>query len=124
MENGNFTDILFLDFQKAFDVVNHKILLIKLKYYKCDDLTISWLKSYLINRCQTCTRSFWSLLVITCTDSFDVWIVISSAYSSEIVSCKLRGRSFTYNKNNKGPNINLVVHLTGPFPFLIQLILI
>jgi hypothetical protein len=52
MENGNFTDILFLDFQKAFDVVNHKILLIKLKYYKCDDLTISWLKSYLTNRCQ------------------------------------------------------------------------
>jgi len=31
MENGNFTGILFLDFQKAFDVVNHKILLTKLK---------------------------------------------------------------------------------------------
>jgi hypothetical protein len=45
MENGNFTGILFLDFQK--DVVNHKILLTKLKYYKCDDLTISWVKSYL-----------------------------------------------------------------------------
>ena len=52
MENGNFTGILFLDFQKVFDVVNHKILLIKLKYYKCDDLTISWFKSYLGNRCQ------------------------------------------------------------------------
>ena len=52
MENGNFTGILFLDFQKAFDVVNHKILLTKLKYYKCDDLTISWFKSYLTNRCQ------------------------------------------------------------------------
>ena len=41
-----------LDFQNAFDVVNHKILLTKLKYYKCDDLTISWFKSYLTNRCQ------------------------------------------------------------------------
>ena len=50
LENGNFTGILFLDFQK--DVVNHKILLTKLKYYKCDDLTISWFKSYLTNRCQ------------------------------------------------------------------------
>jgi hypothetical protein len=40
MENGNFTGILFLDFQKAFDVVNYKILLTKLKYYKCDDLTM------------------------------------------------------------------------------------
>jgi retron-type reverse transcriptase len=47
-----FTGILFLDFQKAFDVVNHKILLTKLKYYKCNDLTISWFKSYLTNRCQ------------------------------------------------------------------------
>jgi hypothetical protein len=51
MENGNFTSILSLDFQKAFDVVNHKILLTKLKYYKCDDLTISSFKSYLTNRC-------------------------------------------------------------------------
>jgi hypothetical protein len=42
----------FLDFQKAFNVVNHKILLTKLKYYKCDNLTISWFKSYLTNRCQ------------------------------------------------------------------------
>jgi hypothetical protein len=46
MENSNFTGILFLDFRKAFDVVNHKILYTKLKYYKCDDLTISWIKSY------------------------------------------------------------------------------
>ena len=40
MENSNFTGILFLDFQKAVDVVNHKFLHTKLKYYKCDDLTI------------------------------------------------------------------------------------
>lgn len=52
MENGNLTGILFLDFQKAFDVVNHKILLTKLKFYKCDELTISWFKSYLTNRYQ------------------------------------------------------------------------
>ena len=37
LDNGNFTAILFLDFKKAFDTVNHNILLSKLKLYKCDD---------------------------------------------------------------------------------------
>ena len=31
LDNGNFTAILFLDFKKAFDTVNHNILVSKLK---------------------------------------------------------------------------------------------
>ena len=44
--------VLFLDFKKAFDMVNHTILLSKLKVYKLDDLSLNWFRSYLSERSQ------------------------------------------------------------------------
>jgi hypothetical protein len=40
----------FCDLAKAFDCVNHKILILKLQYYGLNDTYIHWLKSYLSNR--------------------------------------------------------------------------
>ena len=42
MDQGNYTGVLFLDFKKVFDMVNHTILLSKLKVYKLDDLSLNW----------------------------------------------------------------------------------
>ena len=44
---------IFLDFAKAFDTVNHKILLDKLAYYGVKDQTLGLFDSYLTNRTQT-----------------------------------------------------------------------
>ena len=41
-----------VDFRKAFDLVDHKILLNKLKGYKCDENCLSWVESYLSYRTQ------------------------------------------------------------------------
>ena len=47
MDQGNYTRVLFLDFKKAFDMVNHTILLSKLKVYKLDYLSLNWFRSYM-----------------------------------------------------------------------------
>ena len=49
-DKGNFTGML--DLQKAFDTVNHTILLKKLKWVGADDLTVQWFISYLTGRTQ------------------------------------------------------------------------
>ena len=52
MDNKNFTVGVFIDLAKAFDTVNRKILLEKLKHYALWGTTNDWFKSYLENRKQ------------------------------------------------------------------------
>ena len=63
IDKGEITGAVFFDLRKAFDVVDHEILLKKLKSHKFDDRTMDWMKSYLTNRRQcivdkTATSSF------------------------------------------------------------------
>ena len=46
MDNGFVTGVLFIDLKKAFDTVNHDILVKKLRYYGIDNNELLWFKSY------------------------------------------------------------------------------
>ena len=53
MDDGNITGVSYLDFRKAFDLVNHNILIDKLKCYNFDSSAIKWISSYLHCRLQS-----------------------------------------------------------------------
>jgi hypothetical protein len=52
MDNGLLNGVLFLDFKKAFDSVNHNILLSKLELYGIRGTSLKWFRSYFSNRKQ------------------------------------------------------------------------
>ena len=52
-ENKKYACNVFLDFAKAFDTVNHHILVSKLEYYGIRGIANKWFESYLGNRYQS-----------------------------------------------------------------------
>ena len=51
-DNGFYTGLVLIDLQKAFDTVDHELLLTKLCAIGFNKSTVSWFKSYLSNRAQ------------------------------------------------------------------------
>ena len=68
MDTQTFSCGVFIDLEKAFDTVNHKILLKKLEFYGIRGKSNQWFASYLSNR-QQCVKldgKKSSLLDISC----------------------------------------------------------
>ena len=55
IDNRSFSCGIFLDFSKAFDTVNHEILINELEYYGLRGLVKQWFISYLSERRQIVT---------------------------------------------------------------------
>ena len=53
MDKGKVTGLIFVDISKAFDSINHKILLAKLSNIALSSQSIKWFKSYLADRSQS-----------------------------------------------------------------------
>ena len=53
LSNKGQTDIIFLDFSKAFDKISHYFLLSKINYYGFRNHTLSWIGAFHSNCTQT-----------------------------------------------------------------------
>ena len=54
MDNGKLTGVVFIDIRKAFDSIDHDILLKKLAYYGVLHMEHTWFQSYLASQKQQC----------------------------------------------------------------------
>ena len=52
INDGKLIGCVLVDFRKAFDLIDHKILLKKLQCYKYSENCLKWFESYLTNRTQ------------------------------------------------------------------------
>jgi len=52
LDNKGSVRALFVNFKKAFDIVNHNILFTKLKNFSTSHCLFKWFASYLFHRCQ------------------------------------------------------------------------
>ena len=55
IDNDELTGLVFIDFRKAFDVIDHELLLKKLSIYGVRPSSVTWFKSYLSERKQFIT---------------------------------------------------------------------
>ena len=67
MAHGAEVDSIYLDYAKAFDKVDHQLLLKKLKLYGFSPKLVSWIESFLSNRSQR--------VVVDGHMSFTAWII-------------------------------------------------
>ena len=74
LNNGSKVGVIIMDLSKAFDSLNHDLLLAKLEAYGLDNNAVSFMRSYLTNRLQGCKIS----------NSFSEWAKISAGVLKDL----------------------------------------
>ena len=92
IDKSDYNIAIFLDLRKAFDTVDHSLLILKLEYYGVLGTELRWFKSYLSGRQQYCSvNNKNSLLTIVRSgiprDS-KMWVLVQTTTFTTFVACQ------------------------------------
>ena len=126
MDNGNTPFAVYLDLSKAFDTLNHSILLDKLKFYGFRGTSINLIKHYLSNRKQCVEIDRLRSSYINISTGVPQWSILGPLLfiiymndlpkASRLFKCIIYADDTTlianlndfYAKNDSGLNINIL----------------